>query len=119
MAAVLVPHDEPHASRGGRCRASSAGRATISWENYRPDAGLNSGRATSSSPRAPPDEREMPLYRKPHQLPGVALGLRLPGDQNIAAGPNIARDEAIGAGDKELLKAGLQDHPQALFEVRP
>ena len=42
-------------------------------------------------------------------LAGLALGLRLPSDQNLAPGRNISRDEALRARGKELVKARLQN----------
>ena len=42
-------------------------------------------------------------------LTGPALGTRLPGDQDFAAGWNVARDEALGARSEELVEARLQN----------
>src|SRR6516162_4774339 len=52
-------------------------------------------------------------------LAGLALGLRLPGDQDFAAGRDITWGEAVGAGGKELVEARLQDRTEPAFEVGP
>src|SRR6516162_7103852 len=48
---------------------------------------------------------------------GPALRLRLPGDQDLAAGRDPTRGEAVAADGKEPVEAGLQNRAQALFEV--
>ena len=53
------------------------------------------------------DRHRLPMHRLPPA--GLALGLRLPGDQDFAAGWNIARNETLGARSEELVEALLQN----------
>jgi hypothetical protein len=50
---------------------------------------------------------------------GLAPPPRAPSDQNFVTGYNIARGEAIRAGGKELVEAGLKDRAQGVFQLRP
>ena len=52
------------------------------------------------------DRHRLPMHRLPPA--GLALGLRLPGDQDFAAGRNVARGEALGVGSKKFVEARLQ-----------
>src|SRR6516164_3154667 len=46
-----------------------------------------------------------------HWRPLKIFSLRLPGDQNFSTGCNITRDEALGAGGKELVALASSQKP--------
>jgi hypothetical protein len=98
---------------GNHAAAQTTGRVRISSGTLR----ARNWPSLSSPQRCRPRPRSCRVAILP--LAGLALGLRLPSNQDFAAGRNIARDEAFWAGGEELVKAGLKDHAQALLEVRP